>query len=294
MKTVSLHGHRIAYRRDGRPEDPALLLVHGIAGTSRTWNPVVPALARDHDVLAPDLPGHGGSDPPIGDYSTGAYACALRDLVEVLEIDRVTIVGHSLGGGVAMQFAYQFPELVERLVLVNSGGLGREVNLVIRAAGLPGSELVVPLLASAPARGAGRLLAAALGAVGIRPDTDAREAAASLASLSHGPTRRAFLGTVRTLVNARGQQVQASDRLYLTEDVPTMVVWGEKDSIIPISHGHEAVDAMPKARMEVFDGAGHFPHIDEPERFADLLAAFVREQPPATYDRARLRQRLMG
>lgn len=288
--TVVLHGRRVAYRRAGR--GGAIVLVHGIAGTSATWDAVVPALARGADVIAPDLPGHGDSDPPVGDYSTGAYACAVRDLLELLDVDTATVVGHSLGGGIAMQFAYQFPERVERLVLVSSGGLGREVSPLVRSAALPGSELVMPLLASPPARGAARVLGAALRAAGRDPGTDLREVARSVGSLADGGARRAFVGTVRSLLDHRGQRVSATDRLYLAEDVPTLVVWGARDRIIPVDHGRAAAEAIRGSRLEVFHAAGHFPHIDEPRRFADLVVGFVADTPAARYDRARLRRRL--
>ncbi|HEY8582754.1 MAG TPA: alpha/beta fold hydrolase [Capillimicrobium sp.] len=293
-ETVVLHGHRVAYRREGRGNGPTIVLVHGIAGTKETWDSVVPALAAANEVIALDLPGHGGSEPPLGDYSIGAYANALRDLLELLEIEAATIAGHSLGGGVAMQFSYQFPERVQRLVLVNSGGLGREVSPFVRAAALPGAELVVPLLASLPARQAGRLVGAALAAVGQPPGTDLREGARSLAALSHAPSRRAFLGTVRALMNPLGQRVAASDKLYLAEEVPTLLVWGSEDHIIPVSHGQAACRTIPGCRFEVFEGAGHFPHIDEPERFAALLTDFVATTAPADYDRERLRAALGG
>src|SRR4029453_7765057 len=134
---TKVHGHDVAYRQAG--EGPLLVMIHGIAGSSGTWGPVMPLLAERYTVIAPDLLGHGESAKPRGDYSLGAYASGVRDLLAVLGHERVTVVGHSLGGGIAMQFAYQFPERVERLVLVSSGGLGREVHLLLRAAALPGS-----------------------------------------------------------------------------------------------------------------------------------------------------------
>jgi pimeloyl-ACP methyl ester carboxylesterase len=291
-EVVVVHGRRIAFRRAGR--GPAVVLVHGIAGRGSGWDPVAALLGADHDVIAPDLPGHGESDPPVGDYSTGAYACALRDLLEVLGIEAATVVGHSLGGGIAMQFAYQFPERVERLVLVSSGGLGREVSPLLRAAGLPGSELVVPLLASGPARAAGRALGAAMSALGRPPDTDLREAALAVGSLSDPGTRRAFLGTVRSLIDPRGQRVDATDRLYLAQDIPTLIVWGGRDSIIPLDHGRAAAEGIPGSRLELFDDAGHFPQLDEPERFARLLSAFIEDTRAVPYDPTRLRRRLAG
>jgi pimeloyl-ACP methyl ester carboxylesterase len=143
-QTVNLHGHDVSFRMGG--EGPVLLLIHGLAGSATTWKDVMPMLARDHTVLAPDLLGHGASAKPLGDYSLGAFASGLRDLLGVLGIDRVTVVGHSLGGGVAMQLTYQYPDLAERLVLVCSGGLGREVSVFLRAAALPGAELVMPVI----------------------------------------------------------------------------------------------------------------------------------------------------
>jgi pimeloyl-ACP methyl ester carboxylesterase len=292
MDEVLIHGRRVAFRRRG--SGPVLLLVHGIAGSASTWDASIELLARDHDVIALDLPGHGASDPPIGDYSTGAYACVLRDLLEVLEVDGATLVGHSLGGGVTMQFAYQFPELTARMVLVSSGGLGREVSALVRAAALPGSDLVIPLLASAPARLAGRLTGAALSAVGRPPSVDARESGRSLAGLADADARRAFIGTVRSLMDAGGQRVSAVNRLYLAEAIPTLIVWGAHDAIIPIAHGRAAAEALPGAQLTCFEDSGHFPHVDQPERFARELAAFVAATPASTFDRAALRARLLS
>src|SRR3954454_11891864 len=132
---IELHGHRVCFRLEG--EGPVVVLIHGITGRSAQWEPAIEHLARHHTVLAPDLLGHGESAKPRGDYSLGAYAAGVRDLVAALGHDRATVVGHSLGGGIAMQFAYQFPERVERLVLIASGGLGREVHPILRAATLP-------------------------------------------------------------------------------------------------------------------------------------------------------------
>src|SRR5213078_2545152 len=143
-------------------------------GSSLTWEEVIEPLAERYTVVAPDLLGHGASAKPRGDYSLGAYASGIRDLLGALGHDRGTIVGHSLGGGVAMQMAYQFPERCERLVLVSSGGLGREVNAMLRAATLPGSELVLPLLASSRVLEPIGAVGAFLGRLGLRagPDLD--------------------------------------------------------------------------------------------------------------------------
>src|SRR5205807_4432731 len=144
-----------------------------VAADERTR--VLPDLARRRTVIAPELAGHGQAAKPKGDDSLGAHASGLRDLLVALGHDRATFVGHSLGGGVAMQAAYQFPERCERLVLVDSGGLGRDVSMLLRAATLPGSELVLPLLAASRLLDAGRLAGSLLGRVGLRAGTDIEE-----------------------------------------------------------------------------------------------------------------------
>src|ERR671923_1730441 len=156
VETVDLHGHEVSYRVAG--EGPLVVLVHGIAGSSEQWDAVARLLAERYTVLAPDLLGHGRSAKPRGDYSLGAYAVSIRDLLIALGHRRGTVVGHSLGGGVAMQFAYEYPVFCERLVVVSSGGLGREVHPLLRAATLPGAELVLPLIASERVLGLGGAL----------------------------------------------------------------------------------------------------------------------------------------
>ena len=279
---IELHGHPVTYRRAG--EGPVVVLIHGITSSSRTWRSVMPALARHHTVLAPDLLGHGRSAKPRGDYSLGAYASGVRDLLVALEIPRATIVGHSLGVGVAMQFAYQFPDRIERLVLVDSGGLGGEVSLVLRAATLPGADWVLPLLASAPLRGASAAVGSLLGRVGVRASADVRGMAEGFESLGDGDARRAFLQTARSVIDPAGQRVDASDRLYLSEHVPSLIVWGERDRMIPVQHGHDAHALMPNSRLETFPNAGHFPFNDDPARFVALLEDFIASTEPAVFD----------
>jgi pimeloyl-ACP methyl ester carboxylesterase len=244
----------------------------------------MPALAESYDVIAPDLLGHGRSAKPRGDYSLGAYASGLRDLLVALEVPSATVVGHSHGGGVAMQFAYQFPERVQRLVLVDSGGLGSEVNLMLRAATLPGAEYVLPLLASSPLRGASAAVGSVLGRVGLRASADMRGIAEGFESLRDGAARRAFVHTARSVIDATGQRVDATDRLYLAEHVPSLIVWGERDRMIPVRHGAEAHERMPNSRFEVFPGAGHFPFNDDPDRFVAVLRDFISTTKPARFD----------
>jgi pimeloyl-ACP methyl ester carboxylesterase len=279
VQHMEIHGHRVAYREAG--EGPVICLVHGITSTSATWERIMPYLARRFRVVAPDLLGHGGSAKPRGDYSLGAYASGVRDLLVALGHKRATFVGHSLGGGVAMQLAYQFPERCERLVLIDSGGLGREVHILLRAATLPLAEFVLPLLASAGLIDAGRGVSRFLGRLGLGVGTEVEEMARGHASLSDPAARSAFVHTLRTIVDPRGQRASATDRLYLAENVPFLIVWGDQDRIIPLDHGYDAHKQVPSSRLEVFAGAGHFPHIDDPQRFVDLMEDFIDSSEPA-------------
>ncbi len=289
---VTMHGHRITYREAGDPRLPVLLLVHGITSSSATWDPVIPALAEHAHVIAPDLLGHGESDKPRADYSLGALASVLRDLLERLGHDRATVVGHSLGGGVALQFAYQYYEHCDRLVLVSSGGLGREVSLALRAATLPGAELVLPVIASRQVRDVGVAVAGLLGRLPLRPRPSVVEAARGYASLADGPARSAFVHTLRSVVGPGGQRISADDRLYLAAGRPSLIVWGAKDTVIPVSHGYAGHEQMEGSRLEIFEQSRHFPHQDEPARFSQVLLDFLATTEPAAIDRAGLRHRL--
>src|SRR3954462_11374815 len=289
---ISIHGHRVAYQQNG--DGPVLLLVHGITSSAESWREVLPALAEDHLVIAPDLLGHGRSAKPRGDYSLGAYASGIRDLLLALGHDRATVVGHSLGGGVAMQFSYQFPERTERLALVSSGGLGEEVHALLRAATLPGSEIVLPLLASRPLLDAGEWLGRALGRVGLRVGPDVAEMARGYASLADRDARAAFVHTLRGIIDPRGQRVSARDRLYLAAELPTLIVWGDRDPTLPVEHGDEAHKLIPGSRMEVIPDAGHFPMLDDPYQFARLLRGFIADTDPAWLEPDDLRDRVLA
>jgi pimeloyl-ACP methyl ester carboxylesterase len=288
-KTATVHGRAVTYIEAG--DGPVLLLIHGMGGSCENWREVIEPLARHHTVIAPDLPGHGSSEPGAGDYSIGALAAGLRDLLLALGHERATLVGHSLGGGVAMQLAYQFPEMMERLVLVSSGGLGPEVSLVLRAAALPGADAFVALTAGAGKR-VGSAVGRGLSAIGLRPTADIAEVARGYGTLSDPDRRAAFLATLRSVVGTRGQRVDAADRLYLAEAVPVLIIWGARDSIIPVRHGEEAHEAIPGSRLVVFEGVGHLPQLEAPGRFIAALERFLRETEPARFDREEWRARL--
>jgi len=279
---VNLHGHRAIYRVAG--SGPTVVLIHGMVNSSRHWQEVALRLAGSHRVIAPDLIGHGDSATPRGDYSLGAHAATIRDLLTTIGVEQATIVGHSLGGGVAMQFFYQFPQRTERLVLISSGGLGREVSPLLRGAALPGAATLLRLAAGPRTVGAvdaaGRRLRNRGSSKGLYLEAVAR----ALRPLQDPGSRRAFLQTLRAVIDVHGQHVSARDRLYLLGEMQTLIVWGERDRTIPASHGVEAAAAIPHSRYETLARAAHFPHLEDPEGLAAVLADFLASTAPVRID----------
>jgi pimeloyl-ACP methyl ester carboxylesterase len=276
LATVQLlpwHGRHLAVRRAGA--GPSVVLIHGMAGSLTTWDPVFADLARNCDVIAVDLPGHGTSSRLRGDYSLGSLAAAVRDILDALEVKTATIVGHSLGGGIAMQFMYQFPERCERLVLVSSGGLGREVTPMLRALAVPGAGValagITRLQHQRHVAAGGRLLRPLAGRVW----NDLPYMLRQMATLDDPETRRSFLATIRAVIEVGGQGINATDKLHLAAGLPTLIVWGENDRMIPSGHGDAAADLIPDCRLELIPGAGHYPHEDSPDLFASLVTNFI-------------------
>jgi len=286
LEHVVIHGHDMRYRRAGSGE--VVLLLHGLAGNSLTWRAVHPQLAESYDVIAPDMLGHGESAKPMGDYSLGAFASGLRDLLAVLDVPSATIVGHSFGGGVAMQLAYQHPELCDRLVLVGSGGLGREVSWLLRLVTLPGFEYLMPVVFPRLVADAGTDVGRFFSRIGLG-SARVGELWRSYASLAGAEDRKAFVRTIRGVIEPGGQTVNALDRLYLAAHLPTLIVWGEHDEIIPAAHAHAAHEAIPGSRLEILDGVGHFPQAEAPERFIEVLTDFLGSTRRGPTDRSRLR-----
>lgn len=286
---ITLHGRSLSYVQAG--SGPVLLLIHGVAGTLENWRAVIEPLSEHYTVVASDLPGHGRSAPGAGDYSLGAMASGLRDLLLVLGHERATIVGHSLGGGIAMQFSYQFPEMAERLVLVSSGGLGTEVSALLRAATLPGSGLFIAGTAAA-GLAIGRPVGHILSVIGRRPSADLAEVARGYGSLVDRDRRTAFLSTLRGVVGTEGQRVHATDRLYLAEGLPVLIIWGARDPIIPAQHAESAHSAMPGSRLEIFEGVGHLPQVEAPERFVAALTRFMADAEAVPFDPQQWRRRM--
>ena len=287
VQHITIHGHQRAYVMLG--QGPALLLLHGLGCDHTTWEPVLRSLAKKYTVIAPDLLGHGRSAKPRADYSVGGYANGMRDLLTVLGVDKVTVVGHSLGGGVAMQFAYQFPERTERMILVAPGGLGPEVTPMIRAVSMPGFKVAMSVLTLPGVRHLGIAGMRALSRTGLALTHDLDEVAEIYDSFKDPAARAAISHVVRAVVDARGQIVTMVDRAYLTQEMPMLVVWGNEDKVIPVEHADRAMVIAPGAHVEVLGNSGHFPHKDHPERFVKIVNDFIRSTRPANYHRGRWR-----
>jgi pimeloyl-ACP methyl ester carboxylesterase len=281
-RAVEVHGRPMNFIEAGT--GPVLLLIHGMAGTCANWESVIEPLSINRTVIAPDFPGHGASAPGGGDYSLGGLASSLRDLMLALGHERATLVGHSLGGGVAMQFTYQFPEMVERLVLVSSGGLGPDVSPILRAAALPGAELFISATAAVGTQ-LGSVIGRGVGALGFRPNPDLAEVARGYATLRDPERRKAFLATLRSVVDMEGQRIGALDRLYLAETLPLLILWGENDPIIPVEHARETHAQLPSSQLEIFAETGHVPMLERPGHFIATLQRFLAETDPAEFDR---------
>lgn len=279
---VDLHGHRVIYRAIG--SGPPVVLIHGMVNSSRHWREVALRLAERHTVIAPDLIGHGDSATPRGDYSLGAHAAAIRDLLVAIGVGPATIVGHSLGGGVAMQYFWQFPERVDRLALVSSGGLGPEVAPMLRGAALPGATTLLRLGTSRRTLAGLARAARQLEARGSKRAIYLRAVIRALGPLEDAGGREAFLGTLRSVIDFHGQRVSAVDRLYLLGPVPSLIVWGERDRTIPLEHGRSAHELIPGSRFVTLPRAAHFPHLEDPEGLSGALIDFIAATRPHALD----------
>jgi pimeloyl-ACP methyl ester carboxylesterase len=281
---IELHGHRVLYRIAG--DGPPVVLIHGMVNSSKHWERVALRLADRYTVIAPDLLGHGDSAAVRGDYSLGAHACSIRDLLTTIGIDRATIVGHSLGGGIAMQFFYQFPQRVERLALISSGGLGHDVSPMLRGAALPGAAAGIWLVANRRVRSALERAGERLRARGSRRGVYLQALARAMRPLQDAEARNAFLQTLRSVIDVRGQHVSARDRLYLLGELPTLIVWGERDNTIPMAHGLAAHELVPNSRFVTLPKAAHFPNLEDPEGLADALLDWLDTTEPGLIEDA--------
>ena len=278
LESVVLHNDVLKYVDVG--DGPPIVLVHGLLGSHESWGPQIEMLASKYRVIVPNLFGHGESDKPPGDYSLSAHAATLRDLMDHLDLPTASFVGHSLGGGIVMQLFYLFPDRVERLCLVGSGGLGPEVSFLLKAASLPGSELVLPLIASDWLRRNTESVLGRLDRLGlpVAPSPSTAETWRSLKTVSDKSSRQAFLASTRAVIGPRGQTVSAKQHFERFEKLPSLLVWGGRDNMIPASHADNLRREVPHSRVEIFSKAGHFPQLDEPELFYRVLNRFLEEQ----------------
>lgn len=284
MQTMMLNGRELAFREAGAGEGkPTLLLIHGMAGSSTTWREMIPRLEPHFHILAPDLPGHGESSLDFDDYSLGAMASTLRDLLVVKGITRCTIVGQSLGGGVALQFVYQYPEFCERIALIGSGGLGREVNWILRLLAVPGAELLLTGVAAPFLVSAGDKVRGFFSDKGVRA-ASLEETWAAYESLGRRGHRRTFFKTLRAVVDGKGQSVSANNRLHLAGQLPFQLIWGDRDPIIPVAHGRATHESIPGSRLAVVEGAGHYPHVEDPAAVERVLTEFMTVTEPGRID----------
>ena len=275
---IELHGHRVIYRIAG--DGPPVVLIHGMVNSSKHWEEVALRLADRYTVVAPDLLGHGDSAAVRGDYSLGAHASSIRDLLTTIGIERATVVGHSLGGGIAMQFFYQFPQRVERLALISSGGLGHEVSPMLRGAALPGAATGIWLVANRRVRSALERAGGRMRKRGSRKGVYLEAVARAMRPLQDAAARRAFVQTLRSVIDVRGQHVSAIDRLYLLGELPTLIVWGGRDNTIPMQHGLAAHALIPNSRFVTLPKAAHFPNLEDPQGLADALLDWLDSTEP--------------
>jgi pimeloyl-ACP methyl ester carboxylesterase len=272
---VRVDGLAVSYQEAGPNDGAVVVLLHGVASDSATWQPALEWLpSHGLRVIAPDLIGHGESDKPLDvGYLLADHADRLHQFLTVLGHRRVTLAGHSYGGAVAMQCALQYPAIVDGLVLVASGGLGRQVTLALRAATLPGAGAIVRLATSDQ-------LGALLRTVGahrrISPEAlvNLRRAGDTLRPAAG---RAAFLATLRGVIHIGGQRGSLIERLRLVGAVPTLLIWSRGDRVIPVAHAYAVCRDLPNSRLELFPGATHEPHRRYPQRFARVVAEFVAQ-----------------
>jgi pimeloyl-ACP methyl ester carboxylesterase len=274
--SVLQSGHRICFVDAGPIDGEPIVLLHGLMSDSSTWEPAIgPLAAHGLRVIAPDLLGHGQSDKPPVRYSLDFFAASVSELLTALEISAATVAGHSLGGAIAVYFGRFHRPQLRGLVLVSSGGLGREVHLILRVATVPGARHLVRAMINertAPVYRAPRLHRS----LGLRP-----EAVVNLTrmgrALLYPDGRSAFFTAARSVMYPFGQRGSMLDMGFLAPEVPTLIVWSEQDPIIPVSHAYAAHHQLPGSTLALLPGSSHEPHRRHAQRFADVVATFIHD-----------------
>jgi pimeloyl-ACP methyl ester carboxylesterase len=249
------------------PNGAPLVLLHGLSDSHSSWMHLVPRLALDRRVLVPDLPGHGLSGRPDASYELKWYAHTMARWLELRGLESVDVVGHSFGGGVALMMLPECRRRIRRLILVSSGGLGREISFLLRLASVPylvehfGQPFMGP--------------ATRLGLMATCGPLSQEEGAKRSAMNARSGSARAFARTVRDIIDWRGQRRSFLERPPDLALPPIAVFWGEHDAVIPISHARTLARSMDGVRLTVFDGCGHYPHHQQPEAFVRAVGSFL-------------------
>lgn len=250
-----------------KPCGPPLVLLHGLSDSYSSWMHLVPPLARDRRVLVPDLPGHGLSARPDASYELQWYAHLMARWLESRGLESVDVVGHSFGGGVALMMLPECRQRIRRLILVSSGGLGREISFLLRLASIP---YLVELFGQPFMGPATRLGLMATGGAFSQKDGAKRSA-----MNARSGSARAFARTVRDIIDWRGQRRSFLERPSDLALPPIAVFWGDRDAVIPVSHARALAQSMDGVRLTVFDGCGHYPHHEQPEAFVRAVGSFL-------------------
>jgi NTE family protein len=276
---TTLHGSRVVYRTVG--EGQPIVLIHGLLDSGATWRKVAPILALNHRVIVPDLLGHGDTDgPERADYSVVSHALMVRDLLDDLGIAQATVVGHSLGAGVALALAHACPERVERLAIVSAGGIGQELTPALRFVAAPGADFAVRAVGSRPVVATLRALSWLLSVLGARrPARGVLESTRMLERLADAGRRSAFLQSARAVIDLRGQKSSAM-RYFDTYRMPLCVLWGTRDRVIPARHAELIRAARPDAHIVLLDGVGHSPQLAQPTFVAEALHEWLGRRRP--------------
>lgn len=280
---VTASGHQMSYVTGG--SGPPMVLLHGLGANSFTWRYVLPTLMQHYTIFAPDMFGCGDSDKANVDFSLHAMAGYVNGFMEAVGLDRAIFVGHSLGGGLTMQYCHEYPGHAERIVLVSSGGLGTDLHWLLRISTLPGANGIIGAMADPRTRLpqlSRTMEQRRLHRLDQEFDPDTQT---MLDRFQSYETRQAFLSMLRHVGGLKGQRLSALAHLgELT--VPVLLIWGARDSTIPVSHGRHALSFIPFAHLEVLPNCYHRPQIEAPRRFNELILDFLRAEtwPPEHAD----------
>jgi pimeloyl-ACP methyl ester carboxylesterase len=271
---VEVGGLRVRYRSAGECGS-VLVLLHGIGRTLEDWSENMLALGKSHRVFAPDFPGCGFSDKPVLPYTTPFLAGFVRDFLRVLNLERAILVGNSMGGGISLEFSALFPELLEGLVLVAPAGMGPKGAQFLGLCSIPGFGEVISRPSRVGSRRALELLFADRSLM-----TQARAERDFELSNQPGATR-AFLKMLRFMANRRGAKPAFYNRSLENAAnlrVPTLIVWGVQDHILPVEYAPVAAKIIPGSKLQIYDPCGHFPMLERAQEFNALLLEFLEHR----------------